>query len=238
MIKGVERKSFLTKAECADVCSGVMNLMPVWRKIAWPKSRGKAPFYVLGYAAYSCRNSMAGYRRGYESLNPVLWQNFSWVYERLQGLLSARLNARVVFRQDASLPGFHILLAHPIFVKVPNPWHVDFDFELLRWKKSIDTDHVLAFTLPIALPKAGAALDVLDLRYKDVSRYPRARWPSHAARAALKRSYPHRLGRIMLQDGNSFHRIAPFKETPSTDEMRITLQGLAARQGRHWEIYW
>ncbi|MBI3556008.1 MAG: hypothetical protein HY074_07080 [Deltaproteobacteria bacterium] len=234
----IEQKPFLTRSECSQTAEAVMGLMPKWRKIAWPRSKGNAPFYLLGYSIYSCRNSLAGYRRGYSSLNPLLWEKFSWIYLRLQASLEKKLGAPVRFRKNASLPGFHIILTHPIFVRVPNPWHIDFDFELLPWKFPVDTHQVLSFTLPVSLPKDGAALDTLELRYDDVSHLPRDKWPAQAKKAPFKKSYPHKLGKILIQDANTFHRIAPMRTLSEKKEMRITVQGLAVRQSKHWEIFW
>lgn len=233
----VERRSFLSAKECHSAYDQVMGLLPYWRKLHWPKSRGRAPFYMLGCSSYSCRERPAEYKPGYRLLNPLLWTGFEWIYLRLQNLLESKLKRPVRFRKDAALPGFHIFFNHPIFKKVPNQWHFDQDYLLLKWKHHIGLEDCVSFTLPISIPESGAALDVLDLNFSYLSKYRRHQWPTLIKKADYS-SFPHRLGKLMIQDGLRLHRIAPLRRVGKKNEARITFQGLAVRQGAHWEIFW
>ncbi|MBI3556809.1 MAG: hypothetical protein HY074_11140, partial [Deltaproteobacteria bacterium] len=164
-MKEIEQIPFLTRQECELVRNKVLGLLPAWRKLKWPGSRGKAPFYILGYSIFSCRrnaNRMREYRRGCSKLNPLLEQEFSWIYARLKKLLARTLGAPVHFRKDASLPGFQILLNHSAFVQLSGHWHVDLDSTLLKWKEPLDYSQIRAFTLPVTLPQCGGSVDYLN----------------------------------------------------------------------------
>lgn len=237
-MKEIIQAPFLTKNECQLVHGKVLELLPYWRKLNWPKSRGNAPFYILGYAIFSCREAKAEHRRGYSKLNPILWRELRWLYRRVQSFLEEQLGAKVEFRKDASLPGFHILLNHPAFTRLSGHWHIDQDAMLLKWKQPLDLEQIRAFTLPVALPSSGASIDYLNVHYRDLQAIPFSLRKRTIESGKILRSLPHKIGHIVLQDGMRFHRIGMLPKVSDTDDKRITLQGFVVRQGKRWQAYW
>jgi hypothetical protein len=233
----LEQFRALAKGECAELTALVLSLRPLWRKMRRPGPLRDAPYFRLGSSFEGEPSSLRAYIKESRSMNPLMRRHFSGLYAKLLAALSDFLAAPVRFREDASLPGFQILESDPIFGKFGLPWHTDFDSVRLKWKRPLTRDGLRTFTLPISLPTSGATLDVKDIVYNGLIRHT----PEFAAaleRASVIARHPHKLGRILIQDGQRYHRIGMLRPPFIKGENRISLQGYAVRQGASWELHW
>ncbi|MFF4360255.1 hypothetical protein [Streptomyces sp. NPDC001604] len=91
------------------------------------------------------------------------------------------------------------------------------------------TEPAISFTLPVALPRRGDALEVRELTRKEMLRMDRLGWIlDRIDRTRPARRYEYQVGRMAVQLTPVLHRIAAIPERHPGDR-RNTLQGHGIR---------
>lgn len=234
-----EQVDFLDADECRRAADLVHALRPHWE----PRLPD-APFFTLGAASYMDATPAARRMQYYEKaarLNPILDENFGWLYSRLTRLLEERLGGTCAVEPRAARPGFHVFLPVPLFQSSLASIHVDLQYELLDWRDhpQPDFENPMSFTASIVLPRGGGGLHTWDVPWETV------RGLSRQAIEQLVSSSPPELrrytpGGIVLHSGHTVHQIAPLPRIEPGDmrDARITLQGHAVRSDGTWWVYW
>lgn len=230
----IETLQIFSPAECTQIRTTVYELRNLWM----PREH-ELPLYTLSAASYiDAARSFSFYCELAASHNPVLKQNFGWIYERLGEALSQHLQAPVSYSEQYALPGFHVFLMHPLFRQPVASVHCDLQYRLLDWgpAEAVDWTRPLSFTISISLPPSGAGLNVWDLEHnewKNMSHMER----QYATKAATRVFVPYETGKLVLHSGHQVHQIAPMTNAEAEDE-RITLQGHAILRENVWQVYW
>lgn len=252
----LNKLNILSREECNFVASTVEQMSHLYLQRIPNK-----PFYTLGAASYlDAAENLSEYYRISEKINPILQENFDWLYKRLVNILETYLAAPVTYNSKFALPGFHIFMSDPLFEEDVATLHLDTQYLLLDWDniKSIDYRHPISFTLPISLPKYGAGILVWDTEYDEISNLPFAmndrfkeekKYITHISKPEITQQmkkcisgcqkffYSHELGKITLQNNHMFHKIAPAHNL-QPDDKRITLQGHGLFCNGTWHLYW
>jgi hypothetical protein len=228
----------LTPSECAEVRDRVIELRPLWHHIYRPGPLKGAPCYRLGSALEHPKKTV-GYEERSREFNRILKKNFGELYKKILECLTDYFKQPVIFRPKSSLPGFRIIVSDAIFGEHGAPWHTDFDSLLLKWSKPINFKTIRTMTLPVCLPTSGATLDVKDLTFEDMMFEKRGDgFRKIVEETKILEHIPHKLGQILVQEGQRFHRIGMLQPPYIEGEMRITLQGYMVPQHDHWELHW
>ncbi|MGD1909807.1 MAG: hypothetical protein ACFB2X_02745 [Rivularia sp. (in: cyanobacteria)] len=224
----------LTEEECLKIRSVVDNLQEYWVQRA-----PDLPFYSLGAASYlDAVEDNAIYYQKVKLYNPILSDNFDWLYQKLAQKLSSILDDPVIFQETLALPGFHIFKAHKAFEQPMASTHRDLQYKLLNWEEpeKIDFNNTLSLTLAIALPHDGGGLLTWDLHHDNMQTITNEQINSIIAQGA-KHYHPYEIGKFVLHSGHEVHQIAPGQNLQPLDE-RITLQGHCLRTQDSWWFYW
>lgn len=223
----------LAEEECLEISSRVYELKKIWHT--------RANFYTLGAASYldaaSQDNGNLSYYGKAKLFNPILREQFAWLYDRLSHTLAKELGQPVCYRSTLALPGFHIFPVPKNSYRGGGGMHLDLQYKSLNWEPSaeIDFDNPISFTLPIALPEFGGGLNISDLRPSDLNGL------SFEERTQVldksKKHYPYKLGYMTIHRGLFYHGIAA-KQNNSGETDRITLQGHGLLCQDTWHLYW
>jgi hypothetical protein len=241
----VERIGVLKPEECARIAAEVKRLRDHWIP------RDDAGMYSLGAALYLDAPveetqryfgidapPPGQYQANLERTKGLLAERFDWLYERLRGALSERLQAEVRYCPDLALPGFHVFLSSSRYEHttghVP---HFDRQYECIDWEPGLEIDFriSLSFTLPIELPPSGGGLKTWDVDLFEVLAMTR-----EEAKEMIRRKTPRRhayaLGELVCHSGHRLHQIESWPA--GEGEQRITLQGHALAFEGAWNLYW
>ncbi|CAF24550.1 hypothetical protein [Candidatus Protochlamydia amoebophila] len=200
----------------------------------WNKRQER--FYTLGAALYLDKNiELTVYDKKIESNNLFLMLHFSDLYDRILDILKKELKSDVMYESSLALPGFHIFLSCPEFVKQGGKIHFDLQFKQANWShyKEVDWSNPLSFTLALALPQQGGGLNYWDKPYDPQDLLN----PAQAVKDIPSHYIEYEVGKMVLHNGLLIHQIAPAKGFNESD-CRITLQGHAIRADGTWRIYW
>jgi hypothetical protein len=208
--------------------------------------RGRFPrsFFTLGAASYldvsecTSDNYMARTRVN----NPILKENFGWLYRLVTRALERTLKEQTYFDPELALPGFHIWKPPAIFVRANASIHFDLQYRHLRWagRNRADFARLFSFTLPIQMPQAGGGLNTWDISHEDYLAMSAAKMVTNVedlTRLRPMSSYPYSPGTLVLQSGTKLHQIAPVNHVEASDA-RITLQGHGVWCNDKWLLYW
>jgi hypothetical protein len=226
----------LTGEQILGVRKAVHSLRSSWIP------RGSA-FFTLGTPSYLdlAENPQTGdyHRRTYEYWS-LLRERFDWLYQLIQDRLEEHLGAPARYREDLSLPGFHVWLAPAVFTKPRAPIHFDLQHLAFDWPPGTDPSRVLSYTLPIRLPVAGGGLNTWQATYDDFQHAMERGWIESAN--DLRRFYelryvPYTVGQMVVHSGHLLHQVAP-TSTVLPDDERLTLQGHAIWSVDRWLLYW
>ena len=201
---------FKLNTDMEDVREKVMGLTSLW-KFRLPDK----PMYTLGASSYLDieREDKTDYFNAVNVCNGALAYCFGALYREISDVLEAHLKTYITFDSSIALPGFHIFLAHEAFVTSGGLWHMDMGHVQLGLP---DVDPI-SFTATVRLPKDGGGL-----QYKEDG----------------KEFYqPYEVGGMILHDGCTMHKIAPFKKFYADDE-RITLQGHGVKIDGQYVLFW
>lgn len=209
-------------------------------KSYWIKRDPWVPFYTLGAASYldAVGNSRPTYYSKAKHDNPILWEHFKWLYERLSDKLARTLGEPIAYPPMLALPGFHIYLWCLVFERPVFSIHRDLQYTLLDWKSStgIDFTRPISFTLAIKLPKSGGGLYIWNLDHEEIRGLPRPEI-DRLIGSRKKTFHPYKAGKLILHSGHQVHQVAPMQNAQPDDE-RITLQGHGLLCQGTWQLYW
>ena len=226
----------LSKKDCKRATDAVLELQSSWRTLDRKGALKNRRCYRLGSSLEDFAVDQKRYVEQALATNPIMKENFSWLYQLVTDLLSEHLGKPVRLRHDISYPGFHIVMNDSVFGKHSAPWHIDPDSIFINWKYPLKVSDIKTFTIPVCLPPAGATLDIKDLAFSDVFGKPDEK--SIIKRAKIAGRFPHKLGQIFMMNGTRFHRIGLLNPPYDKKAMRITLQGYLIPQKGHWIIHW
>jgi hypothetical protein len=208
-----------------------------------PRSNSHNPplFYTLGRSsaldADEEEHAQARYYDLIPASNALLRSHFSDVLSRVQNQIQEIVQEPVWLYDQLAHPGFIILFGEALS-KDLSPPHFDMQYRTLRWHGPYDEWNAISFTLPIAVPRRGAALETWNIggeEYWLASQSTGISLEEYIGdRAPMLESYS--IGEMLVHHGVYLHRIARIDETFSDDE-RITLQGFAARIDGNWFMH-
>ena len=185
----------------------IIAMQPLWI------SRSKDyPFYTLGRCAYLDGKTTAYYKDSAWQ-NEILIGEFESLYEELLNKLSIIFQEPVELAHDLAIPGFHIFLSHPKFLKISGKWHQDYPHITL----GLDDVDSYAFTVAIKLPISGGGVDYIDEFHQP-------------------QRYEYTENKLMVHNGLTIHRIASLNQY-KPEEYRITLQGHIVRRNGLLEAF-
>jgi hypothetical protein len=227
----------LNESEASRVQDIVYELRPYWRLVGT-----RLPFFTLGAASYiHAARRQEEYVDLASRLNPILATRFADLYARLLTALSDNLGLPVTFLdfEGLALPGFHIYQFHPELDFLRPQVHKDLQHQRIDWTAigTPDFAHPFSFTLAVALPSAGAGLNVWPSTF--VPNDSRTGLPATGAGIATvgPTYHAYRVGELVIHSGLRYHQIAPMTGV-LPGENRLTLQGHGLWFGREWRVYW
>jgi len=224
---------FLSREEC----DRVWETLKVMRG-HWTHRHPSAPFYTLGAPSYldaADPSAAEGYYRRARQENPLLVEQFGWLYVKLAWVLGGALGGPCAYEGGFGRPGFHIFLPDSVFAHPFASVHIDLQYELLDWPPhpAPDFDHPLSFTGSIVLPTAGAGVNVWDIQY--VHRWGRLRKVVSRTAHALHPSFArHPPGALKVDGERTLHRIDEMPALTSTIAPRFhpySVGGLVVHSG-------
>ncbi len=172
-------------------------------------------------------------------MNPILWDNFESLYDRLVFSLEKELREPVHWAQEKAFPGFHIFEnSYVNSLSSAQSAHFDRQYEPLDWgqiRQTWKNARTLSFTLPLRLPASGAGLMIWNVLLQDVLQMNHQAARNHV-RLAEKEPVHYEVGKLICHDGHYLHMIRPWRGKP--EEHRITLQGHCIRVDGTWLCYW
>jgi hypothetical protein len=150
--------------------------------------------------------------------NPILLGYIAVLYQELLEGLRPYMKGDTVLHHPHALPGFHIFDDRTN--GYPGHPHIDEPFKRCAWPAKVCEPQ--SFTLPLAIPEAGAGLDY----WPD---YTDAEIEEYISTGALPQPeyLPYELGVLYVHDGLTPHRIANPGDM-AKGEQRMTLQGHSA----------
>lgn len=243
-------KSFeiLDPGEITRALTSIFNLENYWL------SREPKPLtsYTLGCATYlDAVHSYLEYEKKARITNPILIENFDWLYKKITTSISHKFGEMVI-HPNLAHPGFHIfgarlkdriseqacrLMEKPIasvHVDIPYRNHMNF------WKsfKDIDFLNPLSITLCLSLPESGGGLNVWHKLNKTAIFQGHEMIDFNFNRTMLTdpEYIPYTTGFIYVSSGHRIHQIAPANQMLPTDR-RITLQAHALKCDGIWQLF-
>jgi len=256
--KEIEVVDILDEAECAVAYGTVRKL-----KDNWLQRHPALPFFTLGAANYFDITGGPGspYYTMIRTINPVLWENFQWVYERLAERLGSHLGAPVVYRDGLALPGFHIFDYHPAFTRPRdvthaelfrngypadqfcNPIHCDKAHLLVDWGDTADLDleHPISFTMVVAMPESGAGLYLWDFHYEETKNLPAGSGMEVLGPildSRQRHTHHYQKGKMAVHSGLYLHQPMPAGAIHPGCDSRVTLQGHGIFGSGAWHLFW
>jgi hypothetical protein len=225
--------------EARQIRDRLHELRPLWI----PRSTSHNPplFYTFGRSAaldaFEEKDAQADYYDLLPATNAALREHFGDVLGRVQDCLQEIVGEPVWLYDRLAHPGF-ILLFGEALGKDLSPPHFDMQYKSLRWHAPCDDWTAISFTLPVAVPRRGAALETWPITGEEY-------WLASQATGIALDDYiggrapqleEYRVGEMLVHHGVFLHRIARIPETFADDE-RITLQGFAARIDGNWFMH-
>lgn len=229
----------LSTAECRVVRDRIWSLREYWI----PRNeRQPVDFFTVGAAAYldvlGGSDPQLRYYGRIAILNRLMAACFGTLLDAVRGIIAGVVQDEVVLAEDLAVPGFHIFIGDAIRRASTAGAHLDMQYEQLPWKGDISGCVPLSFTLPIAIPRAGAGLTTWPLSADELPATDSGPGPMPIVDVSEQTvCYPYAGGILVLQHGLMLHCIAPTPYVEQEDE-RITLQGHALRCNGRWILYW
>jgi len=221
----------LRREECDKIRDQVLALREQWT----PRGEGGA-FFTLGVAAYlDAPGQREAYLQAARAMNPLLQENFDWLYERVRSGFENLLGEPVVYDSEWPLPGFHIFTYQGADQSNDRPsTRAHFDLQWMHAMPGRPPEESLSFTLPVEEPSGGSSLAI---------------WPVHSnmirpdfdvrtyAAGHPSQTVQYSRGQMVVHDGLLLHAIG--RASIATPEgYRITFQGHGVRFSGRWKLYW
>jgi len=245
----------LTELQVNKAITTIEDLFEYWVK------RNDSDSYTLGATLYEDIKHQAGvvnYVHIAKKMNPILLENFEWLYEIVFEKLSQEFGEPFILTDKLGYPGFHIF-GHPrgeknsdFTVRVMQTpaaaIHYDRQYEDLGmyWRSSFIDDYDLnkpiSFTLSLELPKYGGGLSTWGVNdYEDGSDYieyvKKLDYSNHEyGYVGPPDVVPYKVGKMFYFIGDMLHQISP-AHNMTYDDRRITMQGHAIKCGGIWRVY-
>lgn len=238
----------LEPREIEIALSAIYNLSRHWLR------RAPHPLltYTLGCATYlDAKAPGSQYKDLSKKFNPLLCDNFHWLYQKIIAALSPRYGDMVV-HPDLAHPGFHIFGAMPneeistagcrLMEKPIASVHIDIPYRshMATWRafQSVDFLNPLSITLCLSLPEHGGGLNTWHKINKKTIFQGHEMIDFNFDRSIeLQPQYtPYTPGHIYLSSGHRVHQIAPANLMKPTDR-RITLQAHALKCDGVWQLF-
>ncbi|MGW2426200.1 hypothetical protein ACWC0C_44590 [Streptomyces sp. NPDC001709] len=226
----------LDEQRCGEVSDRLEELRPYWL------TRGVG-CSTLGLATYldvlASEDPEETYFGRITRHNHLLREHFGDLLDQVADVLAGLLRMPTRYDERVALPGFHVFEGEGIAVAPRPSQHFDLQHRALPWPFPLaPVEQAMSFTLPLALPRRGGALDVWDITEADMLRLERLGQTFEAIdRARPGRRHEYRVGRMAVQLTPILHRIAAVPERHPEDR-RITLQGHGIRDADGWVLYW
>jgi hypothetical protein len=229
-LSALTQHDLLDSDECETVRNSVLTLRNHW-------SARQVGFDTLGTATYLdavAQHSI--YLQAAQTTNPVLYQFFGWLLERVRQFFEGSLADVAFFDPHYAVPGFHIFTLNGGDRSYDDPaGRAHFDLQWLHAIPGHTPSETLSFTLLIEEPSGGASLAVWHARYQEVVGLGLT--ATQCASKHPPQIIPYARGRIVVHDGLILHAIgAPSIGAPKG--YRITLQGHGVRLPQGWLLYW
>lgn len=230
-------------------------------------------FETLGAASYLHygneheNNKQTGekYHAIKERCNPILMENFDWLYKILISKISEFLKEPCDISKEAELafPGFHIFYPYQYCEEICHPAHFDYQWSyhidsLEKKYQKIEKVKFLTFTLSIKLPHNGAGLYYWNLpndkQYsfneaedlmKDVLNEANSLFET-SEQGITREVYEEKLKPSILNYKEGYmsiftqpilHQIMPFNYGWKKEDKRVTLQGHGILCDNRWVMY-
>ena len=221
----------LSPTECENIRSIVYD-----HRVDWISRSLVVPFHTLAVASYldATNGRCPDYAQRAQASNPVLRENFQWLYGRIKEALETLLQTPVILDDRFAHPGFHILGFHETCRYKEASIHYDLQYSLLEWKDSIETP--ISFTLSILLPPGGAGLNTWDLQLHETKDLSQSEF-NELLKKREKKYNSYTTGHMVVHSGHQLHQIAAMPNMQAEDE-RITLQGHGVLHNGKYHIYW
>ncbi len=214
----------------ADDCARARAAVDALRRY-WTPRHPELPSATLGAAAYLDipTDGVRQYYTRATRARRALHREFDWLYERLTAAVEAALGAPAAITTAYAPPGFHIFRWHERLSELSPKLHYDLQHEHLDWKTSPNADpsRRFSFTVPIAMPAAGAGLYVWPITHGEPV-------PADPPGATY---HPYALGDLFIHDGFHLHQIAADRPMFEGEE-RVTFQGHGVLDDGVWQLYW
>lgn len=226
----------LDEPGCVEVSERLESLRPQWL------TRGIG-YSTLGLATYldavPSEDPQKTYFGRLAQHNRILREHFGGLLARVADELTVLLKTPTRYDERVALPGFHVFEGEGIAVEPRPSQHFDLQHRELPWPFPIaPVEQAMSFTLPIALPRDGGALDVWDITETEMLRLERlGRTFQSIGTTMPARRHEYRVGRMTVQLTPILHRIAAVPARRPGDQ-RITLQGHGIRDADGWVLYW
>ncbi len=233
---GIQQFPILTAEECHLAEKIVFQHIAMWRPGGYFEKNNEMAAFTLGVNRFSMRDNLIEYEKIQQEIRKSIWNDFHWLFEKFKLGLESHFKEKFILSRKRALPGFIIIWNKPGSKFQPGDWHFDVDYLIGPWQKPIfPGSGTMSLTLPLAIPKTGAGIDFIDTQLFDfMSTEPEQENQSINNKKIV--TFPHRLGQVLTQSGQFMHRIGRSKD--SSAYPRITLQCLAVKQSKTWEVFW
>ena len=226
----------LDRQRCAEMSDRLEALRPYWLSRGVGCSTFGLATYLDVLASEDPQETYFGRITGH---NHRLREHFGDLLDRVADVLAGLLKMPTRYDERVALPGFHVFEGEGIAIAPRQSQHFDLQYRALRWPFPIaPVEQAVSFTLPLALPRRGGALDVWDITEADMLRLEHLGQTAETIdRVKPARRHEYQVGRMTVQLTPILHRIAAVPERYPEDQ-RITLQGHGIRDADGWVLYW
>lgn len=213
-----------SEEDCNNIFNALINLKYIWQP------RLDNNFMTVGALSYL--DDGHDYISNLNKFNPLLWNYFEWVYQKIQAYYQTNFDKPVIYWVQSpfpkALPGFHIFQNSEFLNN--NKWsasiHTDSPQLKHVWKS--DVRDTFSFTISIQSPSCNSGLKFwMDTEiFKGISPiYYNELSENNKKELEEKFIYiPYKIGYIYEHTGDMYHQIAT-EGTFMSGEKRITLQG-------------
>jgi hypothetical protein len=207
------------------------------------ETNGTGRLQTIGLPLYQSLETPSAYRAHVRNDTETMIERFEDMHSAVREELEEFLSAPVNFHPRAAVPGFHCFRLGLGESYPGGGAHFDlshFDLPLLpheRVDESLALDAAISFTLPLALPISGAALEQWPLSYaaykRQIDHQPLAGYAAENPSTLTK----YLVGALYVYPAYLLHQIAPIKQA-TRSQRRITYQGHCVRISGKWTMYW
>lgn len=217
--------------ECEAVRDQVLALRDHWT----PRSEA-GRFSTLGAAAYlDAPDRHEAYVGAARALNPLLWESFRWLYERVRKGFEEALARPVSYDDQCALPGFHIFVLFGQDQSLDKPAaRAHFDLQWMHAMPGSQPEETLSFTLLIEEPSGGSSMEIWQAHMRAVPpSFDALKYASDCPSRTLR----YCRGHMVVHDGLLLHAIGR-ASIAAPEGYRITFQGHGVKVFGCWKLYW